>query len=354
MYRLVTLFMFIFFAFAIHPSLSFAETAGDEHKDDVVVLDNGDRLTGEILSVARGFLLFKSQRATGDLQLDWARVIRLQSSGRYEFESRLGIRRIGRIRPDPENRIPNGRINIIGDDGSILDMSLADILALREMRHSFLGRVELDLEGGITYTKGNDQFQVTGQATLNFRHPRYSVWLQENSLVSGQSEGEHTSRHEFQSMWTRYLSNQWNYIALGSVLNDAQQELDLRFVGGGGFQRFFYKTNRTAFSVYAGAVYTSETYVSELDSNRSNAEILTGINFSTYRFRSSEMNAYTFVFPSVSDPGRIRIDSNAYVKWEIIKNLYWKISFFDNFDSRPPRDLIKNNFGLNSTIGWSF
>ena len=41
-------------------------------------------------------------------------------------------------------------------------------------------------------------------------------------------------------------------------------------------------------------------------------------------------------FPSLTDAGRIRFVSNSYVMLEIVHNLFWKLSVYENFDSRPP------------------
>jgi hypothetical protein len=57
-----------------------------EHKDDVVLMDNGDRNTGEIKKLEFGVLYLKSNRAADTLKLDWKRVMRVQSRSRYEFE----------------------------------------------------------------------------------------------------------------------------------------------------------------------------------------------------------------------------------------------------------------------------
>jgi len=35
---------------------------------------------------------------------------------------------------------------------------------------------------------------------------------------------------------------------------------------------------------------------------------------------------------------------------EIVHNLFWKLSVYENFDSRPP----KNDFGVTTSFGWKF
>ncbi len=324
------------------------------HKDDTVTLDNGDRLTGEIKKVEHGILYLKSDRAIDTLQLDWRRVQRVQSTARYEFETTRGERSVGLISPDPEGKIPSGELIILLEDGSTLQATISSILTVQEMRERFLGRLNLSLDGGITFTQGNKQTQINVQQNLQYSQPSYSFYQSLSSLFNHQSGSEDTSRHELQVLVRRYLSPNWDYLGLGTLLYDVQQNLDLRTTAGGGFQRTFSKSNRMLFAGFAGFVYTGENYAGELDSNRSNGEILTGLGFTRYRFRSSEFQIYVLVFPSVTDPGRVRADMSGYWKWEVVRDLYWKFSAFDNFDSNPPANSPQNNFGVTSSVGWSF
>lgn len=61
-----------------------------------------------------------------------------------------------------------------------------------------------------------------------------------------------------------------------------------------------------------------------------------------------------FLFIGLSDLGRIRLDSKASVKYELIKNLYLNLSFYLNYDSNPPRPTSKSDYGSYASVGWSF
>jgi hypothetical protein len=322
-----------------------------EHKDDRVILDNGDTLTGEIKKMEFGILYFKSDRAVGTLELDWVKVQELQSKARYEFETTDGNIHIGIItRKEKQNP---GFLEIRLDNGELVETRIAEILRLQEMQQSFVGRLSLTLDAGINFTQGNTQTQINLASTIRYVRPRHSLQMNLNSIFSGQKDSEKTSRHEFSLLAKRDLAYRWNYLGMFSVLHDNQQDLHLRSTFGGGFERTFKETNRTLFSGIIGFVYTRENYSVE-GSDRNNGEILTGVALSTYKFRGSELNGYVLVFPSVTDPGRVRVDTNVYWNWEIVSDLYWKVSAFNNFDSSPPPESPKNNFGVTTSIGWSF
>jgi hypothetical protein len=59
-------------------------TAWSQPKTDVVTLFNGDRITGEIVSLDRGRLEFKTDDA-GTLEIEWDNVARLTADGLFEI-----------------------------------------------------------------------------------------------------------------------------------------------------------------------------------------------------------------------------------------------------------------------------
>lgn len=324
-----------------------------KHKDDIVVLDNGDRLTGQIKGLQNGMLYFKSDRAIGTLQLDWKTVRYVQSKARFEFETREGKLYIGYPSPSEDASILEGQIHLRMEDNSTIQLQTSDVLTIRELQENFWARFDLSLDAGITFTQANSQTQTNVQASLLFTNPRYTFSANLSSLFSSQKDAEDTSRQELVFLGNRYISRPWETFGIGYFLRDNEQELNLRMTLGGGFRRMFLKGNRTRFSGVAGLAYTKENYFDEAD-NRNSLEVLTGLEFSSYRFRSSEINAYVFVYPSLTEAGRIRVDSNSYWKWEIVKDLYWKVSMFNNYDNKPPEGTPNNNFGVTSSIGWTF
>src|SRR5690606_8136846 len=64
-------------------------TAWAAPKTDVIVLVNGDRLTGEVKGLERGKLSFKTD-ATGTIQVEWDKVASLQSGQYLQVELTSG------------------------------------------------------------------------------------------------------------------------------------------------------------------------------------------------------------------------------------------------------------------------
>ena len=84
-------------------------------RTDVVVLDNGDHITGEVLGRASGQLQFKTDH-TGTLYIDWTHVVSLTTSSKLNIELANGKRLYG---PAPEAASSAGAIRLlIGKSGA--------------------------------------------------------------------------------------------------------------------------------------------------------------------------------------------------------------------------------------------
>ncbi|MCI0441852.1 DUF481 domain-containing protein [bacterium] len=345
------LFLVIFFICLFH--VPFCESKIKiKHKSDVVIMENGDHITGEIKKMEFGVLYFKSDRAVDTLKLDWERVIQVESIARYEFETKSKDTYIGIIAKD--STAPPGALHIALDNGYFVQLSIIDIIAVHEMGKSFLSRINLSLDAGAGYTSANSRKQSNINVSAFFRKPKYSGSLTLTSQFSSEPGAEKTARHELQLIGNRYLKKKWEAVVIGAFLHDNQQDLQLRTTAGGGIQRIFYESNRTLFYSIGGGVVTNENYFDEARSDRNNAEALAALGLSTYRFRGSSLNTTIFIFPSLSDPGRVRIDSSFNWKWDIGRDFYWKIYFIDNYDNRPPPEGINHNLSISTTVGWSF
>lgn len=78
---------------------------------DVVTFGNGDHLTGELKSLDRGLLSFKTE-ATGTINIEWENVAFLRSDQNIEVETSCGLRYAGKLQKAEDERtlvVLNGR-----------------------------------------------------------------------------------------------------------------------------------------------------------------------------------------------------------------------------------------------------
>ena len=79
-------------------------------KTDVVILKNGDHVTGEIKSLDRGKMSLSTD-SMRTVQIEWEDVERVTSQWVFEVETEMGLRTFGSLAPAAEPKT----MEIIGD-----------------------------------------------------------------------------------------------------------------------------------------------------------------------------------------------------------------------------------------------
>jgi hypothetical protein len=143
---------------------------------------------------------------------------------------------------------------------------------------------------------------------------------------------------------------------LFSLLKSNQQDLALRSTYGGGFGRKLILTDRTTLLAIGGEAHSHETYhvSSGTEASRDNSEALFGITFSTFRFGTLDIGSQSFLFPSLTDPGRFRLSSQSSLRIELIRNFTWNLQLYENHDTRLPINAPKNDLKVTKSVGWTF
>lgn len=70
--------------------------ADEDVTDDVVLFLNGDRLTGEVKSLERGRLRFKTA-ATDTISIEWDDIASVRSAQNIQVETQGGVRYLGQL-----------------------------------------------------------------------------------------------------------------------------------------------------------------------------------------------------------------------------------------------------------------
>jgi hypothetical protein len=175
-------------------------------------------------------------------------------------------------------------------------------------------------------------------------------------ILSSRQEVERTYRSSLGFLYQRFLPQRWFAVALGRFQQNRELGLDMRTTIGGGAGRYLVQTNRSLVAVYGGVSFNREEYSSQT-SGEGTTEAIAGFQFSRFSFgsRETELTVDLTLFPSISAWGRVRAELDARLKHEVLDDLFISLSFYDSFDSEPPASGVeKNDFGLVTSLGWSF
>jgi putative salt-induced outer membrane protein YdiY len=322
-------------------------------RGDVVTMKNGDRLTGEVIGLDSGILSVETDYSSIDLSLDWNQVVEVRSSATYLITLANGVHVTGKLERVPGSYEHPEDVTIVGDDGE-LHMTSPNVVEMESKKPSIWRQLKGSVDAGVSFTSGNSQVNANTDLNVTYSTPKWSASAALGTSFSDQTGGTETNRNDLSFGGQRFLSRNAYLGGVLDFLHSSQQDLDLRTTLGGGYGRYWKRTTNTELRWLGGIVYTQESFATPTKQSDSNAEGLLGVAYDSYRFKVGEIHLQAFVFPGLSDAGRIRTTTNNSLVIKLTNNFHFTLSFWDNYDSRPPTTAKKNELGLSSAIGWAF
>ena len=328
-------------------------------KKDVLQFTNGDRITCEIIKLEKGYLYVKLEYAEGTVAMDWSKIVKVESPQGFVVADKDGKRYTGTLQGAAEGTTPAGaeelKVQVTGPSSSQL-VSSNEIVEIERTDTSFWQNLHGGLDAGLNYSKQQNRTQYNFDTNTLFQRTKWSMAAEYQSSFSGGGNVSNL-RNDLQLNGARQLRSPRNfYMGLAEFLQSNEQQLDLRTTFGGAVGHVFSHTNNTLMTGYAGADWNREQYSSEATTGRTgdSAEAIIGTQLNFFRFKTTDILADARLYPSLTDLGRVRFDLNTSLKLRIAKDLYWRFGYFLNYDSRPPQNLPKSDFGSTSSIGWTF
>jgi putative salt-induced outer membrane protein YdiY len=322
--------------------------------DDVVVLKNGDRLTGEIKRLRRGELSFKAYYMAEAVRLDWADVERLVSKDRYLIQLTNGqlfsdFLELTSSRSDSYDNF------VIGADKNPTTVNQLEVLRITPIESRFWSQLEGNVDVGFSFTSGNSQYQTQIGASVTYRKGDHSFTGNVDSSFSGQPKGSSSARNQFNFEYRKQLSPKWYLGALFDVLQSDQQSLDRRTTIGGVVGRNVRQTDQLTLSLFGGLAVARERYsITDGEPRTTSADAAAGIDFAIFRFTTTDIRVRVVSFPSLTTPGRMRVQADSDLRIKIAKDFYWGFNVYESFDSKPPVTANKNDVGVSTSLGWKF
>jgi putative salt-induced outer membrane protein YdiY len=327
-------------------------------KTDQIWLKNGDHLTGEIKKLQLGVFYFKPKYALNSIEIDWTQIDRIETVERFNVIFTNGETHSGVIKKVTEKE---GSLDFtINDNGQTVATEKLEVVNIQPQKSSFLAQLNGSVDYGFSYVSGNNQLQSSLGANVAYRGEKNQMSSSLSSSFSGQSDAEDTTRESLSADYSRILTTKYFITGLGALLSSSQQELDLRVTLGGAFGKSLVRTDRTVFAASLGLVASREKYTSTSTATstttnpETTSELLGTLDFTNFKFDAYSVDSSLRVYPSLSTWGRVRVGSETNVSWEFIKDLYWNLRVYENFDSKPPINAPKNDFGITTGLGWKF
>jgi hypothetical protein len=321
---------------------------------DLVIMKNGDRLTGEVKKLESGILYFKVPYVSDSIQLDWLQVESVKSGSTFHVVLKDGSHLAGTVTKVPTKTAPGIDFDVSAE-GRTERVAGNDVINIERLKRNFWRQLVGSIDFGSDFTSGNGQTAVTSDVNVAYSATKWRAGTSFTSSFSGQSGGSQTNLLDLQTTGERFMNRNDSLLALTDLLHSSQQDLQLRTTLGGGYSKYIFRTNRNLFRWILGAAYAHETFVSSAARpSDQNLEALLGAQYQLLQFNRYNLQSYLLVYPGLSDAGRVRATAKATLNVKLPNNFYTNLSFWENYDSNPPLNAVKSELGISSGIGWSF
>lgn len=318
-------------------------------KTDVLVLKNGDKITGEIKGYSQGKLSFSTDAAS-TISVKWNNIVSISSEKQFDVEMIDGTHHFGSFGPSD----PPGKLMLVSGPQT-LSIDFYEVFDLAPVFQKFWNRWEGSIDFGFNYTHSSNLTQFNVNAQAEYRIKTFQLGLDLSSDYSEQDEAVASDRGSLFMRYDRFLKNRWVLEVGGGFERNIQLGLKLRSSLGFGVARYVVQTNQAELLPYVGLIGNREQPVDGEGTNNLEGVLGGRYSYFMYDFPKLTIGASVNVYPSFTVSGRVRIEANASVRREIVSDFYFAFSIFDSFDSKDPTtQTSRNDWGPTISIGYSF
>jgi hypothetical protein len=314
-------------------------------------MKNGDKMTGEIRSLEQGQLTIKQSYANSTVSLDWEKVDHIETHQPFVVSDTHGNAFNGMISEPVEQNV----LTVIGSTTGRIPHS--DVVSIQQTGETFIRRLRGSIDLGLSVAQSNSQKNLTLQSDLNYQATKSFFSLTSSTQFTSQQKTNNTSETTVNNEYFHQLrKSNWYGGGIANFLSSSEQEINWRSTFGGAILVRPIFTNKTNLSLIGALAYTNEQDASNTTSTASTQALdaAASVQFSTFRFDSTNFATTVWVYPSLTSPGRVRLTINQDVYFKFYKDFYLRASFYNNYDNRPVVGAPSNNLGVSSTVGWSF
>ena len=330
---------------------TFAASANGRAKTDVIVLENGDHVTGEIKELYHGRLRL-STSSMSTVYIEWQDVIELESQYYFEIEDRQGYKFYG---------IPvlteEGEFRVTRAD-AVATLEKLQVIRITPIEKSFLSRLNGSVSFGYSYTKGSRVGRTDIAFDVRYRVEKNWLQLQGASSVTTEQDKAPITRADASLSYQHLFARRLFSDLTGASYRNDEQGFALRLILAAGVGAHIVQTNTHVLGSQLGVSVNREWPSDPGTVPTDNLEGVISAGYSAYVYNTpktdltSEITFYPRILPNFD---RYRIDADVSWSQEIISDFFVVLTFWDNYNSKPPAEgNEKNDWGIATSIGYKF
>ena len=326
-------------------------------KTDVIVMRNGDRFTCEIKSLSADTLYISLDYALGTVSIDWFKVDHLESKQLFVVKTQSGETYSGSLSmPKNEGGRPVS-LTVLEPATGAVEIQRGQVAKVDQISERFWQRFNGSVGMGAIYNKGNQSTQYNLSSDVDYPRERWAAGVSYDSTLSSSLGLSPSSRNQIDSSAYHLMGwNNWYYKGIVDFLQSSEQGIQLQSTFGGGVGRYLKNTNHTSITVTGGLAFQRINYQQKLEV--APTEDVVSAWFSAqaklFRFDRTNLAVTASLLPALSDLGRVHFNLNTSYYVKIWGNLKFNVSFYGNWDTRPPAGFSSSDYGTSTGLNWTF
>jgi len=323
---------------------------------DQLTLKNGDRLTGSVVRSDGKTLVVKTE-LVGEVTVALADISSLTTDKPLYVALGDGRTIIGLVTTRDDTA------KIKGTSGSV-SFNRGDVRAIRSEAEQKIYESTLDpgwfeqwtggADFGIALTRGNSNTTnmalglAMSRETSRDKTSVYAAGIYNREKTAGISRTiANTVR--FGGRYDRDFNRKWFGYGFTDFERNGQQNLNLRWVLGGGLGYHAIRSERTRLDLLGGLAMNRE-YFDGFDNDRTSLEGQVGQTLDHQFSSRVSLKEQLFVFPNLSDGGEYRINFDTSLVTDVTKRIGWHITLSDRYLSNPPPGFRQNDLLLTTGV----
>lgn len=341
---LITLFVFASQAFA-----------------DQIVLKNGDRLTGTIVKSDGKTIVLKSDMV-GEVFIELDNVENITADKPLYLTLNDGRTVSGLV------TAKSGQFEIKSNGGPVIvERSAVAVVRSEAEQRAYESTLNPGLleqwnggaDVGFSLTRGNSHTtnlalgMAISRETSNDKTSLYAASIYNRETTSGISRTV-ANTFRFGARYDRNINRDWFGYGFTDLEHNGLQDLNLRWVLGGGIGYHAIRNERTKLDLLGGLDVSREFFDGN-DNDRTSLEAQLGQTLTHQLTPRLALTEQLFFFPNLSEGGEYRINFDASLVADITRRIGWQVTVSDRYLSNPPGGFKQNDLllttGLKVKIG---
>lgn len=323
----------------------------DPKQWDILVLRTGEHLSGEIKALQRGQVQLKTD-AMSTVYVKWPRVTTATTDKVFEIEFDDLRRVVGSLlASDSADYV------IVRGEQDTVTVPTQSVVKLTRIKKTFFNRLDGNVNLGFNFTQQNAKLDLQLDGKVTYTVAFHRVTLDYSGSFSSQDSVSNISRSNLSLAYAKEFEGKWRkwFWTTGLDLqSNSQLDLDLAASAGTGPGRLFISSNKVLLSSWLGIWYRRENYANVDGRNAIPLLLTTDFELFQWAGLSTDLSSRLGVAPVLNDSGRWLITFTVTLQRELLNHLYLNVGLSEVYDSKPPTDTNKNDFSINTSLGWTF